>query len=793
MSLKKYCKSLVNAYFNKESTVVIFEKLSARFCDALNIAHNPRLLPIYSKLFYIGLKNTDYIPQKSRGLWPFWVYKLLDPNSIYFSPRGFQPLTLNTIYRNWTMLSLPGCDETAIIDPKGLLTPSRWGWSLDIWLNIQGKSITPSQLPAVKQTLQNNFPLIQTNFDECGIKIQSDVFLKTDINGSTIIFSKTTLENTTSEPIPISFIYAIRPYNPEGVSPIEDITYLSGNAFIINRELGLILDQKPQNVICLPNSDGDLTEQLNKWDMLLACKCPDKMASAAAEFKLTLAPQEKKFFSCKIPLQSTSKLLGNFQTALKPYQFQSLKNQILDYQALHHDKEKESIKVFWKELDQEICALSLPDKHIESLFHQNLYHLHNFIGKEWIYAGSFTFKEFWIRPACMMAMALNRIGSATFSKKILENVMGLSHLPHSDTELDTLGQMCFTLYDTFEYSQDIAFLKKAFAYMESLIHKIESKRSYRHHQGIPLQGLLSPNFSYDLTGTPDCYLWDNYWAIAGLESASKAAKRLVDLKKAQHFTNLAIEFRQALKSVLTTQFEKNTQTEYLPGTFSTNIDSRLAYSLIGAYLNIENPESDIVTTSLQIIDTQFAHNHVYLSQVGQGGFDIFQNTILAQIYALRKDPVAFDILKWLTQTATQTGSWPTMIHPKTLGGIIGDGHDGTAAAGYIQLVNQLLIQEKDMQLFITPFIPISWLSETTPALFAKQMMTRFGRINFSYYYTPKKITYQIETHFHTEPSEIRIYLPITIQKAKYSKIERDIYNNYVNIPANCTKVELSIG
>ena len=83
-----------------------------------------------------------------------------------------------------------------------------------------------------------------------------------------------------------SFFIAIRPYNIEGVAHIKEITFLSENTFIINNQLGLILDKKPDNVVCSNFQDKDISSMYEEWEMILSTQCSSGMASAFAEYKL---------------------------------------------------------------------------------------------------------------------------------------------------------------------------------------------------------------------------------------------------------------------------------------------------------------------------------------------------------------------------------------------------------------------------------------------------------------------------------------------------------------------------
>src|SRR5262245_47820812 len=69
----------------------------------------------------------------SDWIWPHWIERQLDPASPAFVPRGHLPLA-NVTNRNWTAVGNLDSPRTAIVDPRGLVTPWDGGWSLDWWI-----------------------------------------------------------------------------------------------------------------------------------------------------------------------------------------------------------------------------------------------------------------------------------------------------------------------------------------------------------------------------------------------------------------------------------------------------------------------------------------------------------------------------------------------------------------------------------------------------------------------------------------------------------------------------------
>jgi hypothetical protein len=96
-----------------------------------------------------GLLNFAILQMKRDWLYPHWVHKQLDPNSVSYIPRSQNPLLINVTHRNWTMLGSPNGKYEAIVDPCGLLTPLPREWSIDVWLASDRDLFLPSLVTPV--------------------------------------------------------------------------------------------------------------------------------------------------------------------------------------------------------------------------------------------------------------------------------------------------------------------------------------------------------------------------------------------------------------------------------------------------------------------------------------------------------------------------------------------------------------------------------------------------------------------------------------------------------------------
>jgi hypothetical protein len=111
-----------------------------------------------------------------------------------------------------------------------------------------------------------------------------------------------------------------------------------------------------------------------------------------------------------------------------------------------------------------------------------------------------------------------------------------------------------------------------------------------------------------------------------------------------------------------------------------------------------------------------------------------------------------------------TYTWPEAIHPRTLGGCIGDGHHGWAAADFILLIRNMLFMEENHRLVITPVMPLAWL-KMKEDIVVKQAPTYFGELNYTIEFnSPHELFLSLKLNFETKPKFIEWSLPKKIKK-----------------------------
>ena len=294
-----------------------------------NITHalaysQSNLSPLQEYLLQKGVANYQCIPNYPHRVWPFWLKQQLNQFDKGFGLDNNFVSLINSRHRNWTLLSQLNCDQYAIIDPSGLINIHGKPFSIDFWIGNSDTLFSPSNVAISNQTFDPVTGIVQSTFNISQISLHSDVFFRGLPNDSNLLFTKYSIKNNSEKSIKLSFFIVIRPYDIEGITSIQSINFIQSNAFIINNQIGLILDQKPDNIVCLPHHEGDVSEHFNKLEMIFDTKCLDHRASAFAEYRLILKPNKTYEVSTKQPTLSKSHRPQLFSNKINTFHFNTL-------------------------------------------------------------------------------------------------------------------------------------------------------------------------------------------------------------------------------------------------------------------------------------------------------------------------------------------------------------------------------------------------------------------------------------------------------------------------------------
>jgi hypothetical protein len=115
-------------------------------------------------------------------------------------------------------------------------------------------------------------------------------------------------------------------------------------------------------------------------------------------------------------------------------------------------------------------------------------------------------------------------------------------------------------------------------------------------------------------------------------------------------------------------------------------------------------------------------------------------------------------MEYMLNLATPTYCWPEAIHPRTLGGCMGDGHHGWAAAEWLLLLRNLVIHEQEDVLQITRLLPAEWCNPGQRVAISNAP-TYFGHVSVAVEFMPNGEVLTIDGKWRNAPREIHWFLP----------------------------------
>ena len=197
--------------------------------------------------------------------------------------------------------------------------------------------------------------------------------------------------------------------------------------------------------------------------------------------------------------------------------------------------------------------------------------------------GSRAYERSWIRDGALTSEMLLRLGHEDVVKEFLRwyapyqfangkvpccvDRRGADPVPENDSQ----GEFLFLIDETYRYTRDIELLRelwpavrKTVAYMDKLRL---SERTEENRQGDrkAFYGLMPASISHEgYAAKPMHSYWDNFWSLAGYESAVRIARTLGQKEDMHRFIESRDQFRSDLYRSLAAAMQAH-DIAFLPG------------------------------------------------------------------------------------------------------------------------------------------------------------------------------------------------------------------------------------
>lgn len=686
-----------------------------RFSQPSEVAEPLELLRAGIVFHARGLVNAKAIQHNLDWVWPYWVERQFNPDDPSFVPRAFSFSHINLTHRNWTAVGRPGVAVYPIVDPRGLVTPLHDGWSLDFWIVTDSRRrLLPAKLddPAVTQRLLLEPDLaVVTRCEKDGTTLDLATRMTGNADCETEIRAAADEDGW--------LVVAVRPYNPEGVQFIHHLSFdPSAPSFRVNREASVRLGDAPDSLRMAHYAEGDVYLDLPGSGDQRETSCDVGMATGAALFRLRAGMTRE--VKIRITLER-------------------------DLRALSRPADP---ALSWDEALAGTAELRIPDERMQFLYDAALRTL-LLLSAEELVPGPYTYRRFWFRDACLMLHPLLAIGMVARAERILASFPARQthggYFLSQEGEWDSNGQVLWIAARAAELTGKHPGIAMDQA-LRKAVRWLAKKR-------LPGSGLLPAGFSAEHLGPNDFYYWDDYWALGGLRAMARLWRAAGD-PFAGEAEALAAEFDRSLRESIESIPPARAKGA-IPAAPGRRMDAGAIGSMVADYpLQLEPPgESRLMATADFLIGHCF-HQGGFFQEMIHSGINAYLTLDLAQTLLRAGDPRFADLIRRVAELASPTGQWPEAIHPRTLGGCMGDGQHGWAAGEWVMMMRNCFVREEAGELILGSGILPEWLAAGSELRFGPTL-TAWGPVSVRLLGS----RLFLDAKWHGEPPRLTVAVP----------------------------------
>lgn len=642
------------------------------------------LLPVGARTVFRALRTRSAAQIGADWVWPYWLHRQLDPASPAFVPRGHLPFLTNLTARNWTMIGNLDSPWEAIVDPRGLVTPWFDGWSLDWWVGAEDRWHLPSREAAVRQRLVDHAPVVETAMRIPGGDVLHRAYAVRDGGDELVVVE---VENDT--PVPVALVFAVRPYNPEGLAVIERIDVHDRQTVTVDGRVALLLPRPPGRMAGSTFRQGDVAGTVLSGAAGTTfpdgLRCEAGLATAA--------------FVVPLPHRATARVVLPLVPERRTRRSGLTRRRVAKAPAVPASlPAAASVARGWRAHVGQGLRLELPDERLASCVAANRAYLLLLHDGPDITPGPATYHRFWFRDAAYLLGALDRYGHAAAAAEVLRSYPSRQHgdgfFASQRREWDANGTALHALAEHWRLHRDRELLDevapaaaRGAEWIERTRHKGRARREPE------LRGLLPPGISAEHLGPFDHFYWDDLWGVRGLLDAAELLAAAGEHEGAASAARFAEGFRADVEASMAIVAER-LGTPAVPAGPRRRIDPGVIGSLAGVWpLRLFSADDPRMAATADVVRERFCVGDAFFQGISHTGLGTYLTLQLAFVELEAGDRRALDRLGWLLDAATPTWTWPEAVHPRLPGGCMGDGHHGWAAADVLTFVRNLLVRE----------------------------------------------------------------------------------------------------
>ncbi|RAP25800.1 hypothetical protein DID78_07200, partial [Candidatus Marinamargulisbacteria bacterium SCGC AG-343-D04] len=574
----------------------------------------------------------------------------------------------------------------------------------------------------------------------------------------------------------LSFYIVIRPYDFEGISPIQHIQYLQSQAFLINHDLGIILDKKPDNVVCMSHKEGDVSEHFNKVEMIFNTTCNYHMASAFAEYKVVIEPQKSVNFSIKCPTKTQYLKSFLFQKHISKDRLESL---IHDLKRFSYKSElKQNIFEYKKHLKQ-LNSFNVPHDFLTQFITAQQTYMISSIGKNHFIKGVYHRFLHSYLDDIVLFKALCQLG---YKPALCEHFFDYHYfqklysvLKKNPIHYSLLGTWFTYLKELYNFGC-LSLNEDSHAILSKIIHLAIKKCVYNTELSVK----TCPQRVCSRSGIQSYFLADNLGLLEILNHYEYLSRQL-NLPCKIDISFYKNQSEQAVDDFIESVCIKTALKDVVPVNMIQYISLDSIVTLL-KYSECFPSNKKLYKNTLQLIQQHLLRNNYIYSFVNPTGYPLKENILYAQLL-LQSDPqAAFKSIENILSFSSPSFCFPDAVNPITLGGSDGDGHNIKHAARFIDTFLKCIVLDKGAHVELFKGIPHTWVDSHSFSL--SNILSVFGTFSVSVLQESTTCT-QVSIEFtKNRPCDyILMYIPLSFSSVSINNKEMNLNHNQLKLPA----------
>ncbi|MFW9795003.1 MAG: hypothetical protein ACFFEE_11900, partial [Candidatus Thorarchaeota archaeon] len=541
----------------------------------------------------------------------------------------------------------------------------------------------------------------------------------------------------------ITFYVVVRPMDPWGIDPLEDIKYEDKqNRVLVNGIPALQFDITPSAVILTEADNDDVPEIIQTESSRIDTDLwsENGLATAILRFDVKLQPAGSKRYFLVSPLESTKRDIERTELNIGT-----------------HNRDKTIGN--WYAFSEQLVNVLFPDSELDKVFSQAAVSLaiqaRSVMFPEESYLAAFSWND-----RMRVLFALVKSGSIELAERLIIEIAKQSVVPDVRLDRSIFSPILWGLLQLYIHVPKSESIKKTRNYINTLtdrlvqtiLNSITEKPSSDPDE-LTEEGLLEHYLVVDDTLLKEFnqLLWD----LAALKEAlyfHVATKKSIVDNLRDTIRKLEEHIKNKLDRIKNARWPR-------PRDPVMHALDRLILDILTsvAQLRITQFDMDFLKRLCSKIEDRRVVRNLWKTPGPEELFSSHLTLRLAQFYNFEKQrskikPYLQRSLEFLSEDYVL----PDFVDIRSYGGSGGTGSSVLAAADLLLLLSDMLVYEDASNLIFLSGIPDSWYTSKRP-LVVNGVPTKFGRASIEIGMSANQ--HQIETGMEDLPEEIEIHVP----------------------------------